>query len=102
VPRANLSRSRREKFPKKQAVRGEKALKNEFLGGKIMHKKNPNTIRLHDTLSWENVGVHRTISSRSAKNFDKTAKKLGQNACPIGVARKNVSRIVLRTSRESV
>jgi hypothetical protein len=57
---------------------------------------------LHDILSGTKLGVRRTILSRSAKNFDKTAEKLGQNSCPIGVARKMVSRIVLRTSRESV
>jgi hypothetical protein len=77
-------------------------MKTNFLGARIMHIEQQKTIGLHDTLSGENLGVRRSISSCNAKNIDKTAHKLGQNACPIGVARKNVSRIVLRTSRESV
>jgi hypothetical protein len=57
---------------------------------------------LHDILRRENLGVRRNKICRSAKNIDKTAEKLGQKSCPIGVARKMVSRFVLRTSRESV
>jgi hypothetical protein len=85
-----------------QAFKSEKMPKNEFLGPKIIHILRRESIGPRDTLSGKNLGVRRSILYRNAKNLDKTAKKLGQNACPIGVARKNVSRIVLRTSRESV
>jgi hypothetical protein len=71
-------------------------------GAKIISRKNQMSMGFQAALPCGNLGVQRTNSSRNAKKPYKTGLKMGQNACPKGVARKNVSRIVLRTSRESV
>jgi hypothetical protein len=54
------------------------------------------------SLPIKKLGVRRNKFRCNAKNPNEMGDFLGQNACPKGVARKNVSRIVLRTSRESV
>jgi hypothetical protein len=71
-------------------------------GAKIMHIEKDKSIGLHVSLPSKNIGVRRNKYRCNAKNPNEMGDFLGQNACPKGVARKNVSRIVLRTSRESV
>jgi hypothetical protein len=100
--RGHLSQLAQEKIPKTQRFTREKMAFFMKLRAKIIHIKYLKSIGQRAILRGENLGVRRTIFCRSAKNIDKTAQKMGQNACPIGVARKMVSRIVLRTSRESV
>jgi hypothetical protein len=97
-----MSHKDREKSPKNQQLKGKKYAKFEKQRAKIIHTMKQKSMGRRDLLPWKNLGVHRSNLLRSAKNFDKTGVLLGQNGCPIGVARKMVSRFVLRTSRESV
>jgi len=71
-------------------------------GANIMHIEKHKSIGPRVSLPSKNIGVQRSKYRCNAKNPNEMGDFLGQNACPKGVARKNVSRIVLRTSRESV
>jgi hypothetical protein len=102
APCGNFPEISGKKYQKFNRIRGKICPSPKLAGQTLFTSRNKNQYGNRPRNAGKNLGVQCSIICRSAKNFDRMAKKKGQNACPITVARKMVSRFVLRTSRESV